>query len=151
METKPLLYVNRVMRKAAFCICENKAADQLCHNRTADQRLCFRYIHVDSTVPLLPKSKFEPLAIFCSCTARFALDLVGNPEDRFSHDAAHVVVVLGFYIPPQLYEQQWCISAGAPSQSNAPVFCNNCPHPRRSGDFHFCPANLKPHTATASW
>ena len=34
------------MRKPAFCICENKAADQLCGNRTADQRLCFRYIEV---------------------------------------------------------------------------------------------------------
>ena len=40
-----------VMRKPAFCICENKDADQLCGNRTTDQRLCFRYI--DSTIPLL--------------------------------------------------------------------------------------------------
>ena len=44
-----------VLRKPAFCICENKDADQLCGNRTADQRLCFRY--TDSTIPLLPKSK----------------------------------------------------------------------------------------------
>ena len=35
-----------IMRKSAFCICENKGADQLHGNRTADQRLCFRYIHV---------------------------------------------------------------------------------------------------------
>ena len=45
--------VSHVMRKPAFCICENKDADQLCGNRTADQRLCFRYI--DSTIPLLSK------------------------------------------------------------------------------------------------
>ena len=32
-----------VVRKPAFCICENKDADQLCGNRTTDQRLCFRY------------------------------------------------------------------------------------------------------------
>ena len=44
-----------VMRKPAFCICENKDADQLRGNREADQRLCFRYS--DSTIPLLPKSK----------------------------------------------------------------------------------------------
>ena len=44
-----------VMRKPAFCICENKDADQLRGNREADQRLCFRYI--DSTIPLLPKSE----------------------------------------------------------------------------------------------
>ena len=32
---------------------------------------------------------FKPIAIFCSCTARFVLDLVGNHKDRFSHAAAH--------------------------------------------------------------
>ena len=32
-----------VVRKSAFCICENKGADQLRGNREADQRLCFRY------------------------------------------------------------------------------------------------------------
>ena len=45
-----------VMRKQAFCKCENKDADQLRSNREADQRLCFRY--TDSTIPLLPKSEF---------------------------------------------------------------------------------------------
>ena len=30
-----------VMRKSAFCICENKDADQLRSNCAADQRLCF--------------------------------------------------------------------------------------------------------------
>ena len=46
------------MRKP-ICICENKDADQLCSNRKADQRLCFRY--VDSTIPLLSKSKISSL------------------------------------------------------------------------------------------
>ena len=35
-------------------------------------------------------TNFKPLAIFCDCTARFVSDLVGNPEDPFSHDAALV-------------------------------------------------------------
>ena len=48
-----------VMRKPAFCICENKDADQLRGNREADQRLCFRYI--DSTIPLLSKSEISSL------------------------------------------------------------------------------------------
>ena len=30
-----------------------------------------------------------PLAILCGCTARFMMDLVGNPKDRFSHNEAH--------------------------------------------------------------
>ena len=45
--------MSHVVRKPAFCICENKDADQLRGNRTADQRLCFRY--TDSTISLLPK------------------------------------------------------------------------------------------------
>ena len=47
------------MRKLAFCICENKAADQLHSNCAADQCLCFRYI--DSTIPVLPKSEVSSL------------------------------------------------------------------------------------------
>ena len=39
-----VMKMSRVMRKPAFCICENKDADQLRDNRAADQRLCFRYI-----------------------------------------------------------------------------------------------------------
>ena len=78
-----------VLRKPAFCICENKDADQLRGNREADQRLCFRYI--DSTFHILSKIRnFKPLAIFSGSTARFVSDLVENPEDRFSHDQAHM-------------------------------------------------------------
>ena len=77
-------YLSRVVGKPAFCICENKDADQLSGDCEADQRLWFRY--TDSTIPLLSK----PLAIFCGCTARFVSDLVGNPEDRFSHNDAHL-------------------------------------------------------------
>ena len=47
--------MSRVVRKPAFCICENKDADQLRGNRKADQRHRFRY--ADSTIPLLSKSE----------------------------------------------------------------------------------------------
>ena len=79
------------MRKPAFCICKYKDADQLRGKCEADQRLCFRY--TDSTIPRIFKCEisFKPLAIFCGCTARFVSDLVGNTEDRFSHDEAHMV------------------------------------------------------------
>ena len=44
-----------------------------------------------STIHLLPKSEnFKLLAIFCGCTAWSVSDLVGNPEDRFSHNEAHM-------------------------------------------------------------
>ena len=51
--------MSRVVRKPAFCICENKDADQLRGNREADQRLCFRY--TDSTISLLPKYEISSL------------------------------------------------------------------------------------------
>ena len=72
------------MRKPTFCICENKDADQLRGNREADQRLCFRH---PSTSQI---RNFKPLAIFCGCTVRFVSDLVKKPEDRFSHNEAHM-------------------------------------------------------------
>ena len=51
--------MSRVLRKSAFCICENKDADQLHGNCEADQHLCFRY--TDTTIPLLPKSEISSL------------------------------------------------------------------------------------------
>ena len=74
--------------KPAFCICENKDADQLRGYREADQRLCFRYM--DSTIPLL--RNFKPLDVFCDWTARFVSDLVWNPEDRYSHEEAQIIM-----------------------------------------------------------
>ena len=49
--------MSRVVRKSAFCICENKDADQLRGNREANQRLRFRY--TASYIPLLPKSEIS--------------------------------------------------------------------------------------------
>ena len=49
------------MRKPSLCICENNDADQLHGNSAADQRLCFRYMHVDSTMTLLSKSEISRL------------------------------------------------------------------------------------------
>ena len=58
-EIKDSVHLSRVVRKPAFCICENKDADQLRGNREADQRLCFR--NTDSTIPLLPKYEISSL------------------------------------------------------------------------------------------
>ena len=79
------------MRKPFFCICENKDADQLRGNRETDQRLCFCY--TDRKIPLLPTYEISSLqySIFYDCTAWFVSDLVGNAEDRFSHNEAHLM------------------------------------------------------------
>ena len=52
--TLPWYNMSLVLRKPAFCICENKDADQLRGYREAEQRLCFR--HMDIAIPLLSKS-----------------------------------------------------------------------------------------------
>ena len=54
-----LKHMSRFVRKPALCIRKNKDADQLRGNREADQHLCFLYI--DSTIPLLSKSKISIL------------------------------------------------------------------------------------------
>ena len=73
--------LSHILRKPAFCICENKGADQLHVNCAADQCLFFHYIDYKIV---------QPLASLCGCTARFVSDLVRNAEDRFSHDAAQL-------------------------------------------------------------
>ena len=85
------------MRKTAFCICENKDADQLRGNREADQHLCFRY--TDSTIPLLPKSDISSLwPSSVAVQPGLVSDLVGNPEDRFSHNETHIMVCVNFFM-----------------------------------------------------
>ena len=79
-------HMSRIVRKPDFCLGENKGADQLRGNREADQRLCFRYNFSASYI-----QNFKLLALFCDCTGRFVSDLVGNPEDRFSRVAAHII------------------------------------------------------------
>ena len=82
--TTPIyIEMSHVMRKSAFCIYENKGSDQLRSNCAADQRLCFRY--TDSTIPLLRNSKISSVGYLLQI---YSLVYVGNPEDRFSHDAA---------------------------------------------------------------
>ena len=78
------------MRKPTFCICENKDADQLHGNSEADQRLCFHY--TDTTISLLPKSEISSLEP-SSVTVQPGLcrGLVGNAEDLFSHNEAHLI------------------------------------------------------------
>ena len=43
--------------------------------------MCLYCRNIDSTILLLPKPR--------GYAVRYVSDLVGNPEDRFSHDMAH--------------------------------------------------------------
>ena len=75
----------------ANTVCESKdGADQLRGNQPAEQHFCFRYIGTPcSMIPLLPKPEISSLW-FNDCTARFESGLVGNAEDRFCCDPAHM-------------------------------------------------------------
>ena len=110
--------LSRVVRKPAFCICENKDADQLRGNREANQRLCFRYI--DSTI-----RNFKPLTIFCSCTAWFVSEQVGNPEDRFSrNEAPFVYIKLQHHIQEHLHiNETQILHHGNVSEQKLPQIC----------------------------
>ena len=69
------------MRKHDFSICNNKDADQL-HGYTNPAPL-FTLNIVQSIYNF--NLKIPSLTMFCG----FVLDLVGNSEDRFSHNLAH--------------------------------------------------------------
>ena len=80
--------ISRVVRKRAFCICENKDADQLRGNREADQRLCFRHFVFATWIVqflfyLNPKFQASSHLLWL-----YSPVCVGNPEDRFSHNKA---------------------------------------------------------------
>ena len=102
--------VSCVMRKPDFCPCKNKGADQLCSYCTADQHHCFCY--TNSSVPLLLTlyiQSFKFLAFFSDFTARFVLDLVGNPEERFSCIVVQLAVFLDINPTRQWYWTSCCI------------------------------------------
>ena len=90
--------MSRVMRKPVFCICENKDADQL---RSA---FVFTTRIVQSLYFLNPK--FQASSHHCGCTARFVWDLVGNPEDRFSHNETHIIRALVEWLEEEEQQQE---------------------------------------------
>ena len=65
------------MRKPDFCICENKTQIR-------------RSAPLFSLHGFFLNPNFKPLAIFSDCAVRFVSDKIANPEDRFSHNEAHI-------------------------------------------------------------
>ena len=77
------------MRKPVFAYAKTKSQISC----TVTARLISAFVFaacIVFNIPLLSKSEISSLlTILCGSTARFVSDLIGNPEDRVSHDAAH--------------------------------------------------------------
>ena len=78
----PIVQTEPRREKTCFCTCEIRRRKSSAQNgnRATDQRLCFRFIHVESTI----LQNCKRLAIICGCTAWFLSDLVGYSEVRFT-------------------------------------------------------------------
>ena len=57
--------------------------------RSAAQLIC-AFVFATYIVQSPYFRNLKPLTIFCGCTSRFVLHLVGNPQGRFSLDAAQI-------------------------------------------------------------
>ena len=74
---------------------KNKCADQPAHPRS--QISAFVVSCLDSIIPLVSMSEISSLYL-ASAEGRFMSYLVGNPEERFSRDGAHMMLSLVFVI-----------------------------------------------------
>ena len=75
------------MRKPVYEICAQQRRKSA--SAQSDKHLCFHYL--DSTIPILAKSKISRLYLASEAEqAGLSLNLVENPEDRFSHCEAHI-------------------------------------------------------------
>ena len=78
------------MRKHAFYKLKNKGADQLSSNSETDQCLCFCYIYIVQSLYFL-NPKFRASSYLLWLYSPVLSDLVGNHEDGFLYDAAHLI------------------------------------------------------------
>ena len=78
--------MSRVMRKPVFAYAKTKELISCAVNAQLISTYDFAINIVQSLYFLNRNAK--PLAIFRGCSTQLVSDLVGNLEDRFSHDAA---------------------------------------------------------------
>ena len=79
-----------VMRKPAFCICENKDADQLCGNRKADTaKLISAFVFATQIIQSIYylNSKFQASSHLLWLYSLVSVGQGRKPERWFSHDA----------------------------------------------------------------
>ena len=77
------------MREPGFFACAKKAQISCAITAQLIIALVFTTLIVQFLF-FLEIQNFKLISIFCGCIGRFVSELVGNPEDRFSHDGAHI-------------------------------------------------------------
>ena len=84
------VYMSLLMKNMFLPYANNKGADQPANPRSLISTFVVHY--VDSIIPLVSIPQISSLYLsFCGCAGRFESYPVANPEDRFSHDVAHMV------------------------------------------------------------
>ena len=80
-----------------------KGADQPAHPRSLISAFVVRCLDSRISLNFYIRS-CKPLASFCGCAGRFLSYLVANPENRFSHDGAHISRIMtkptNWYVRP---------------------------------------------------
>ena len=77
------------MRTPAFAICKQQRHRSACASTQSDQCPCYWLLRQDNTSSFYIQN-FKPLASFYCCAGQFESYLVGNTDDRFSRDEAHI-------------------------------------------------------------
>ena len=83
-----------------FPYANNKGADQPAHPRSLISTFIVHCLESSFYI-----QNFKPPHSFCGCAGRFVSYLVGNPEDRFSRDEAHLS--FNFQIPTFALFRKW--------------------------------------------
>ena len=108
--------------KICYAICEQQRRRSACASAQSDQRLCCSLPRLYTTSSFYIRN-FKPLPSFCGCTGRFESTLVGNPENRFSRDEAHVSVVgVKFHNTVDLLQYSIWDTMGKRSELTFPVY-----------------------------
>ena len=90
------LHMSHVMRKHVFAICEQQRCRSACASAQSDQCICCMLPGKYYTSSCYSRS-FKTLGSLCSSAGQFESYLVENPEDRFSHDKAHIILLMLAY------------------------------------------------------
>ena len=130
------LYMSHFMTKPAFAICEQQRRRSACASAQSDQRLCCSLPGYYNTSTCY-NWNFKPLASLCSWAGPFESYLVANPEGRFSHEEAHIILTSS-KIPDSIKNLMILLY----HHNTVRPFCGKCERGRSIQDFWTGGSNL---------